>query len=201
VKRTAALIPRRGSATCRPKVTTKVALAGVALLASTGFGLGVASLPASATPNPVQLFTSSTQGSYPVTVPPGVTSISVTAVGGTGAPSPDWGGSGGRGAVVTTTATVTPGESLTVTVAGNGAGLTGGFGAGSGGSAFDTSDGDGGGGGGHPRYSAVPIPWWLPVVAAVPARSSRPLAVMRIPTPREAPMAQQPVVAAGQEVS
>ncbi len=91
------------------------------------------------------LFSSTTPGQYSVTLPPWVTSVTITAVGGTGASGYD---GGGRGAVVTTTATTTPSEALTVTVGRNGLGLTGGSGAGSGGSAFDTGGTNGGGGGG-----------------------------------------------------
>jgi hypothetical protein len=94
------------------------------------------------------------------TVPAGVTSVMITAVGGGGGSaevpcnSP---GPGGDGAIVSTTATVNPTDSLAVTVADNGANGTGnaagcttgnapgGFGAGTGGSG---GLGEGGGGGG-----------------------------------------------------
>jgi hypothetical protein len=93
-------------------------------------------------------------------VPAGVTSVTITAVGGHGGstgPSPCPAGAGGEGAIVSATAvTVSPLDSLAVTVATNGgngttvsgecaAGGGGGSGAGSGGAG---ADGGGGGGGG-----------------------------------------------------
>jgi hypothetical protein len=92
-------------------------------------------------------------------VPAGVTSVTITAVGGHGGstgPSPCPSGAGGEGATVSATATVNPSDSLAVTVATNGgngttssgecaAGGAGGSGAGSGGAG---ADGGGGGGGG-----------------------------------------------------
>ena len=94
------------------------------------------------------------------TVPAGVTSVTITAVGGQGGSAEvpcDGPGPGGEGAIVSTTATVNPTDSLAVTVADNGANGTGnatgcttgnapgGFGAGTGGSG---GLGEGGGGGG-----------------------------------------------------
>ena len=99
----------------------------------------------------VLLFSSATPGATTVTVPAGVTSVQITAVGGDGGIGADSMSSGGQGAVVTATAAVVPNDALTVTVAANGAnqtncppGAAGGSGAGTGGSA--TGCGAGGGG-------------------------------------------------------
>jgi hypothetical protein len=108
------------------------------LAATTALTTGTASA------TPATLFSSTTAGSYAVTVPGGVTSVTITAVGGTGSNGP---GGGGEGAIVTSIATVAPGDSLTVTVGADGGVTTGGSGAGSGGSDFGGPGGGGGGGG------------------------------------------------------
>lgn len=125
----------------------RTALAGSLLFG----GLTTASLaaitaltPGTASASPMTtLFSSTTAGTYSVTVPPGVTSVTITAVGGTGGSVPlgciyqgfycflyYGGGTGGAGAVVTATVAVVPSSVLTVTVAQNA-----GTGAGSGGDA------------------------------------------------------------------
>src|ERR1044072_473205 len=73
--------------------------------------------------------TYTTAGSYSFTVPAGVTSVAVTAIGGAGGdcivvPS------GGEGASVAATVAVTPGEQLVVWVAGAGAACDAGGGGG-----------------------------------------------------------------------
>ena len=117
-------------------------------------GLTTASLVAvsaltvgTASASPTTLFSSTTAGSYPVHVPAGVTSVTITAVGGTGGcvanpfQCTDF---GGAGAVVTDGAVaVTSGSTLTVTVAQNA-----GSGAGSGGSGGNASFFPGASGGG-----------------------------------------------------
>ena len=62
---------------------------------------------------PATLFSSTTAGSYAVAVPGGVTSVTITAVGGTGSAQ------GGEGAIVTMNAAVAPGEAA-VTVGADG---------------------------------------------------------------------------------
>jgi hypothetical protein len=115
-------------------------LTTVSLVATTALTNGAASAS-----TPV-LFSSTTPGRYLVAVPPGVTAISITAVGGSGGTRYD---SGGRAAIVTKTATVAAGDLLTVTVGANGVGGgVGGSGAGSGGiGGVASTDGGGGGGG------------------------------------------------------
>jgi hypothetical protein len=114
-------------------------LTTVSLTATTALATGTASATTAT------LFSSTTPGSYAVTVPGDVTSATITAVGGTGhGSSPNDSGMPGEGGIVTVTATVSPGDSLTVTVGANGGANTGGSGAGSGGA----SDEGGGGGGG-----------------------------------------------------
>ena len=100
-------------------------LTAVSLGATTALTAGMASA------SPVTLFSSSTPGTYSATVPAGVTSATITAVGGTGGSVTNE-GAGGMGAVVTATVPVVAGQSLSVTVAANGA--AGGSGAGNGGS-------------------------------------------------------------------
>jgi hypothetical protein len=101
------------------------------------------------------LFSSTTPGMYSVTVPLGVTGVTITAVGGSGGASVNEGLSGGQGGIITSTATVAPGDSLSITVGENGAcggtGMapctgTGGSGAGNGGSSREGYGGGGGGG-------------------------------------------------------
>lgn len=94
-------------------------------------------------------------GEHEFVVPPGVSSLQATLIGGNGAPS-HGGFPGGTGATVTATLSVTPGETLYVEVAGDGITLPSGFGSpggygggGAGGDrhAFGTFIGGGGGGG------------------------------------------------------
>lgn len=90
-----------------------------------------------------------------LSVPAGVTSVTITAVGGSGGAAVNNVKGGGEGGIITSTRTVAPGDSLSITVGANGvcgsfgtvAGCigTGGSGAGNGGS---ISGGGGGGGGG-----------------------------------------------------
>ena len=84
------------------------------------------------------------------TVPAGVSTIQVVAVGGSGGASSggNGGGSGGSGAQVTTTISVNAGDVLQVYVASNASGTSGGWGAASGGSVTPGTSGTGGGGGG-----------------------------------------------------
>ena len=113
----------------------------------------VAAGPAAASP-PSTLFSSTTAGTYSVQVPAGVTSVSITAVGGQGGPSfPGTSSAPGEAAIVSAAVSVNPGDTLTITVAGNGAEAASpgfgnpGSGAGSGGFG-DKELGGGGGGGG-----------------------------------------------------
>lgn len=113
------------------RVVTVAALAAAGPLAATGDAA-------------IQVFTSS----QPFTVPAGVTSLTVEAVGGRG------GNLGGYGARVTGGVAVTPGESLSVVVAGNGeVGL-----AGSGGGGAVPFGSFAGGGGGASQLSRAGQP-------------------------------------------
>lgn len=89
-----------------------------------------------------------TGGEQTYTVPPGVASVRITAVGGAGgSPSPGGGLSGGRGAVVSGIVPVTAGQVLFVYVGGSGASPGGGFnGGGAGGTTQSGSHFWGGGG-------------------------------------------------------
>ena len=85
-------------------------------------------------------------GAQSFTVPPGVTSLTVSL---TGASGGDMSTTviGGRGATITTTLAVTPGETLQFFTGGQGVGLTGGYnGGGAAGAATSGSLGTGGGG-------------------------------------------------------
>lgn len=121
-------------------------------LTTFSFTATTALTPGTASATPATLFSSTTAGSYAVTVPGGVTNVTVTAVGGTG--EGGGGGNPGEGAIVTSTATVAPGDSLTVTVGANGGPSSGGSGAGSGGSG---DEGTGGGGGSAVFDSSTPL--------------------------------------------
>jgi hypothetical protein len=126
-------------------------LTTVSLAATTALMVGTASA------SPATLFTSTAPGTYTVTVPSGVTTVTITAVGGTGGASPF--GPGGGGAIVSVPASVAPGDSLSVTVGANGGGWQtagpGGPGEGSGGSS--TGPGGGGGGGSAVYDAATPL--------------------------------------------
>jgi hypothetical protein len=143
----------------RTRRSLRAALAGslligglttVSLAAATALTGGTASASA------VTLFSSTIAGTYPVSVPAGVTSVTIAAVGGTGGGVGGLGEPGGEGAVVTATVAVNPGDNLTVTVASNGSTTNdistaaGGSGAGTGGEGLPEENGpsgDGGGGG------------------------------------------------------
>jgi hypothetical protein len=94
-------------------------------------------------------------GPYTLTVPPGVTSIQIQAIGGGGGGSNQTGGVGGNGAVVISTLAVQAGDSLSIYVGGGGGGgmSEGGGGGGlsyvgDGPGSFVIAGGGGGGGGG-----------------------------------------------------
>ena len=112
----------------------------------------VAAGPAAASP-PSTLFSSTTAGTYSVQVPAGVTSVSITAVGGQGGPSfPGTSSAPGEAAIVSAAVSVNPGDTLTITVAGNGAEAAppgfGNPGSGAGSGGFGDKELGGGGGGG-----------------------------------------------------
>ncbi len=120
-----------------------------ALLAAAFVATGAA--PASADVTETTPF--STPGEYTFTVPAGVTSISVTAIGAAGGDNPCWGPTGGEGATVTATLPVSPNQQLFVGVGAaggggcHGAGSAGLGGGGNGGSDFfGALTGAGGGG-------------------------------------------------------
>ena len=113
-----------------------------------------------------------TPGSFTWTVPAGITSVSIVAIGGGGGGSGTFGSYvglvGGAGAVVNSTLTVTPGQTLNLVVGGGGTagtsflvGVSGPFGGGGGGGSSNidagTADqiiagGGGGGGAAAPKY-------------------------------------------------
>ncbi len=120
-------------------------LTTVSLAATTALMAGAASA------TPATLFSSTTPGTYSVTVPGGATSVTITAVGGSGgAEAAGFGAAipGGEGGVITETVFVNPDDSLAVTVGADGqpdtAGGAGAAGHGNGGNGFA---GGGGGGG------------------------------------------------------
>ena len=133
--------------------------------------------PAGATTTATASFT--TPGSYTFTVPVGVTSIGVTAVGAHGGTSAgtDVGGRGASagglasGNPAPVTVPVTPGEQLYVAVGGvgpqgaSGAAVAGGFGGGGGGGGDAGTLGGGGGGGASVLSMGSPFPWSALVVA------------------------------------
>jgi hypothetical protein len=99
----------------------------------------VAAAPVAAQSPVTQTYTSTTPTSF--TVPTGVTSLTVQAIGGTGGNAIGPGGavvaSGGQGRVVNATIPVTPGEVLWIVVGAPGANATQPFGGGGGGGASD----------------------------------------------------------------
>jgi hypothetical protein len=102
-------------------------------------------------PSPVTF--SYTGGLQTYTVPTGVTSLKITAIG--AADGSAGAGSGGRGASITGTISVAPGDVLAVAVGGqDGSACSGGGGAGGIGSVGAGSDADGAGGGGGPSTAA-----------------------------------------------
>ncbi len=117
----------------------------------TGLGLVWSASPAQAAPTEVTL-TYDQPGNYQLTVPAGVTTMTVTATGGEGGPTdavlPY--GTGGLGATVTGTVTVSAGQALSFTVASRGGyGADVGFGGGGpGGAGGGPSPNPGGAGGG-----------------------------------------------------
>ncbi|MFL5824555.1 MAG: choice-of-anchor D domain-containing protein, partial [Solirubrobacteraceae bacterium] len=84
-------------------------------------------------------------GQYTFTVPAGITSIDVTAIGGAGGHGCAFSPAGGEGARVSATLAVTPGKQLEIGVAGNGASSTDAT-CGSGGGAGGSGGGGAGGG-------------------------------------------------------
>jgi len=91
------------------------------------------------------------------TVPAGVGSVHVVAVGGRGADGEVGGGVGGLGTRVSADLAVTPGQTLYVEVAGDGTDGGGFNGGGDGGSPTCGSGGDGGGGGGASDVRTLPM--------------------------------------------
>lgn len=93
--------------------------------------------------------TFSLPGSYPFTVPAGVSSVTVTAVGAAGGQGGCTGGGGGQGALLTATVPVSGGEVLDVLVGGTGANgsCAGGDSPGGVGGGGNAPNGGGGGGG------------------------------------------------------
>ena len=132
----------------------RFALAGLLLFGSlaTLSLAGIGALTAGTASAVGPLFSSTTPGTYTVIVPAGVTSVTITAVGGSGGSDIADVVAGGEGGVITQNASVTPGESLTVTVGANGqcaadsAGCDalGGSGYGSGGNGMTGAGGAGG---------------------------------------------------------
>lgn len=103
-------------------------------------------------PPQTTLFSSTTPGPYTVTVPPCVTSLNYTIVGGHGGASarptnPTLGlpGQGGPGAYITGTLPVTPGDILNLTIGSNASLETPGTGAGTGGTPLSGAGAGGGG--------------------------------------------------------
>ena len=104
-------------------------------------------------PPQTTLFSSTTPGPYTVTVPPCVTSLNFTLVGGSGGSGVPV-GSVGQGASITGSIPVTPGDVLNLTIGANGqpmnqlgtTNVPGGSGAGNGGSSGTGQGGSGGGG-------------------------------------------------------
>ncbi|MCU1411342.1 MAG: Ig domain protein group 1 domain protein [Rhodoglobus sp.] len=112
--------------------------------------IGLAVLPAGgATAAPTSASFTTPGGPYTYTVPAGVTSIRVTAQGGTGASyaGPGIPSAGGAGGLVTADLPVTTGQTLQVYVAGNGSGAAGGANGGGNGSNLGNGVKMGGGGG------------------------------------------------------
>jgi hypothetical protein len=99
------------------------------------------------TPPQTQLFSSTTPGPYTITVPPCVTSLNYTIVGGSGATSGQ-GGTPGQGEIITGTFAVNPQDTLNLTVGANGNISVGGAGAGNGGNSASTGGANYSGGGG-----------------------------------------------------
>ena len=108
-------------------------------------------------PNPVVTTTLSSPGSYSFTVPPEVTSLTLTVTGAAGGTA-----SGGEGASVTATVAVQPADQLSVAVGAPGSGGAGGTGGGGAGGAASTG---GAGGGGASVVSTVsPAPGTSPLL-------------------------------------
>lgn len=125
-------------------------------------GLAALALPAAATAAPPATTFQYTGAEQQYVVPPGITQVEVTAVGGRGGGAPS--ATGGRGALVTGFVSVTPGQLLYVAVGGDGFGALqdagvpgerpGGWNGG--GRGFQSNGGYGSGGGGASDVRAIP---------------------------------------------
>lgn len=110
-------------------------------------------------------FSSTNPGTYSVIVPAGVTSVTITAVGGSGGAAVTNGIPGGEGGIITSTATVSPGDQLSITVGANGVCGDATTGCDALGGSGDGSGGNGGAGAGGGGGSAVSDEGTLLVVA------------------------------------
>jgi len=125
----------------------RAALALSVLLGAAG-AVALGATPAFAGPLSV---TYTGPGAHDWTVPPGITSVTLSAIGGAGGNAGPWSGAGGAGAHVTETLAVTPGAVLHVHVGGDGANWANGAAAGGangGGAGAGSGDYGAGAGGG-----------------------------------------------------
>lgn len=137
------------------QVLRRVALAGAAVCCAGAAVAGTAR---------ADMASFDTSGEHPFTVPAGVTSVHIVAIGGKGSAGSFGGAAGGFGAVATSDLPVTPGQVLYVEVASGGGssatsagsgGFDGGAAGGTGGGGSGT-DGSGGGGGGASDVRSSP---------------------------------------------
>ncbi|MGO9752282.1 MAG: spherulation-specific family 4 protein [Solirubrobacteraceae bacterium] len=109
-----------------------------------------------ATPGPQTVTFSSIQAEQTCVIPPGVSSVQITAVGAPGGQGAT-GVSGGAGAVATGTLSVTPGKTLYIEVGGaGGPNTSGGAGGYNGGGTGNSPSGEAGGGGGASDVRTAP---------------------------------------------